>query len=397
VAQDDAASRASTESRDRPWLPLRSADWGRRRGVSASPHPTDPSEPLGELTDVIGDCAVYEDGHRRPGKVPLEQAGDIAHCTSGFVWVGLQQPKPEDIAVVAEEFGLPPTAVEGAVKAHQRPKLEVYGSVVLVVLKPLRYVDHVKGVDVAELAFFLGPSFLVTVRHGDSDVLHRVRGELNDSNSKLLEQGPTGVLCRTADLVVDGYGEAIDYFNSDVDAIESQVFGSDEPGDHAQRIYQLKREIAEFRRAVMPLATPLHQLAGGGVPGIDDAAAGHFRAVHDHVLRAADAIEGHDRLLSDVLQADLARVTARQSEIAVRQSQIAVRQNETAVRQNEDTRRISAWAAIGLVPTAIAGIYGMNFDNMPELRWRYGYFLVLGVIVGACVLLHRLFRRNGWL
>lgn len=130
---------------------------------------------------------------------------------------------------------------------------------------------------------------------------------------------------------------------------------------------ELKREISEFRRAVLPFATPLHRLAEGGVPGIDEATAPHFRGVHDHVLRAADAIEGHDRLLTDVLQADLARVTARQSEIAVQQ-------NETAVRQNEDTRKISAWAAIALAPTAIAGIYGMNFDNMPELRWKYGYF-----------------------
>jgi magnesium transporter len=141
---------------------------------------------------------------------------------------------------------------------------------------------------------------------------------------------------------------------------------------------------------VLPLATPLQRLAEGAVPGIDESAAPYFRDVHDHVLRAADAIEGHDRLLSDVLQADLARV-------AVRQAQVAVRQNEIAVRQNEDMRRISAWAAIALVPTAIAGIYGMNFDNMPELHWQYGYFLVLGVIAAVSLVLYRLFRRNGWL
>jgi magnesium transporter len=371
-------------------LPRRSGDRGRRPGEPTTPDPADSAEPARELEDVIGDCAVYEDGHRRPGRVPLEQAGDVARSTSGFVWIGLQQPTAEDIAAVAEEFGLPPMAVEDAVKAHQRPKLEVYGDVVFVVLKPVRYVDHVEVVDVTELAIFLGPRFVVTVRHGESDVLHRVRKELDRGNSKLLEHGPTGVLYRTADLVVDGYEEAIDYINSDVDDIETQVFGSDEPGDHAQRIYKLKREIAEFRRAVLPLATPLQRLSEGDVPGVDEAAAPYFRDVHDHVLRAADAIEGHDRLLSDILQADLARVTARQSEIAVKQ-------NETAVRQNEDTRKISAWAAIALVPTAIAGIYGMNFDNMPELRWKYGYFIVLGVIVAACVLLHRLFRRNGWL
>lgn len=342
------------------------------------------------LDEVIGDCAVYENSHRRPGRVPLEQAGDVARSTSGFVWIGLQQPTAEDIAAIAEEFHLPHLAVEDAVKAHQRPKLEVYDDVLFVVLKPVRYVDHDEVVNIAEIAVFLGLGFVVTVRHGESDVLRRVRAELDGGNSELQRHGPTGVLYRTADLVVDGYEEAIDYINEDVDDIESQVFGSPHADDHSKRIYKLKQEIAEFRRAVLPLANPLHRLANGLVPGIGEAEAPYFRDVHDHVLRAADAIEGHDRLLSDVLQADLARVAARQS-------QIAVRQNEIAVRQNEDMRKISAWAAIALVPTAIAGIYGMNFANMPELRWRFGYFLVLGVIVAACTALNRLFRRNGWL
>ena len=167
-----------------------------------------------------------------------------------------------------------------------------------------------------------------------------------------------------------------------MDEIESQVFGTDEE-DHAERIYKLKREVAEFRRAVVPLAPPLQRLAEGSVPGIDQAAAPYFRDVHDHAMRAADAIEVHDRLLSDVLQADLARVGVRQSKIAV--------------RQNADMRRISAWAAIALVPTAIAGIYGMNFEFMPLLTWRYGYFVVLAVVVGVCVSLYWMFRRSGWL
>jgi magnesium transporter len=342
------------------------------------------------LDSVIADCAVYEDGRRQPGQIPLDQVGDMARKTSGFMWIGLQQPTADDIAAVADELRLPPLAVEDAVKAHQRPKLDVYDDVIFVVLKPVRYVDHEEVVDVTELAIFLGPGFVVTVRHGESDVLRRVREELDDGESKLLEYGPTGVLYRAADLVVDGYEEAIEYINEDVDEIENQVFGSAAAADHSERIYKLKREVAQFRRAVLPLATPLQRLAEGRVVGIDESTALYFRDVHDHVLRTADAIEGHDRLLSDVLQADLARVTARQSEIAVRQ-------NETAVRQNEDMRKISAWAAIALVPTAIAGIYGMNFDNMPELHWEYGYFLIVGAIAAVCVVLHRLFRRIGWL
>jgi magnesium transporter len=368
-------ARRSTPSDDVPAEP-----------THAGPHAT--VQPR-DVNEAIGDCGVYEHGRRRPGRVPLQEAHDVARATSGFVWIGLQQPTPEEVALVAEEFQLPPLAVEDAIKAHQRPKLEVYDDVLFVVLKPARYVDHDEVVEIAEIAMFLGPNFVVTVRHGESEVLHRVRAELDAGDSELLKHGPTGLLYRAADLVVDGYEEAIAYIDEDVDQIESQVF-SEATDDHSERIYKLKREIAEFRRAVLPLAAALQRLADSSVPGISPGAAPYFRDVHDHVLRAADAIEGHDKLLTDILQADLSRVSARQSEIAVRQ-------NEIAVRQNEDMRKISAWAAIALVPTAIAGVYGMNFDHMPELHWRYGYFIALAVIATACLALYRLFRRNTWL
>jgi magnesium transporter len=376
--------------RARKVLPLLGLERSRSDSAPAThDHPRD--EPRRrQLDEVIGDCGHYVDGRRRPGRVPLERAGRLARSTSGFVWIGLQQPDEQQITAVAEQFDLPPLAVEDAVKAHQRPKLDVYGDVVFAVLKPVRYVDHDEVVDVTEIAVFIGPTFVVTVRHGESDVLRRVRAELDSGTGQASPHGPSWVLYRAADLVVDGYEEAITHIDDDLDEIESEVFASDETEGHSQRIYKLKREIAEFRRAVVPLTVALERLAEGNVPGIDEASAPYFRDVHDHALRAADAIEGHDRLLSDVLQADLARVAARQSAIAVRQ-------NEISVRQNEDMRKISAWAAIALVPTAIAGIYGMNFRHMPELAWRYGYFGVLGVIAGLCALLYLLFRRNGWL
>jgi len=340
------------------------------------------SRSVGSSVDAhIGDCAVYEDGQRRGGRIPLEDACEAARRTHGFVWVGLQQPTAADIADVAAEFGLPALAVEDAVKAHQRPKLEVYSDVVFVVLKAVHYVDHEEIVEVSELAIFVGADFVVTVRHGTSNVLGRVRAEM-DAGYDLAGHGPSSVLYRAADFVVDGYEEAIDSINEDVDEIELQVFGDDEVG-HAERIYKLKREIAEFRRAVMPLAGPLDALAQGKVKGIDTAVAPYFRDVHDHVARASEAIEGQDRLLSDVLQADLARLSVRQSEIGV--------------QQNEDMRKISAWAAIALLPTAVAGLYGMNFQHMPELGWKYGYFVVLALISVACFALFRLFRRRGWL
>ncbi|MEO6989810.1 MAG: magnesium and cobalt transport protein CorA [Aquihabitans sp.] len=342
--------------------------------------PLDEAKPVGAEAK-IGDCALYEHGNRRPGRIALSDAAEAARASEGFVWIGLQQPTAAEIAEVAQSFDLPALAVEDAVKAHQRPKLEVYGDVLFVVLKPVRYVDHDEMVEVTELALFIGEGFVVSVRHGASEVLTRVRDEL-DAGSALLELGPTAVLYRAADLVVDGYEETIDLINDDVDEIEIQVFGTSEDG-HAERIYKLKREIAQFRRAVFPLAVPMQRLAERNVPLVDADAAPFFRDVHDHLLRAIDSIESHDRLLSDVLQADLARLGVRQSEISV--------------RQNEDMRKISAWAAIGLLPTAVAGIYGMNFGNMPELDWKYGYFLVIGLILSSCLALYRLFRRNGWL
>lgn len=340
-----------------------------------------------QLDRVIGDCGLYENGRRRPGRLSLAEATGAGRQGEAFVWLGLQQPDPAEVAAVAAQFQLPALAVEDAVRAHQRPKLEVYDGILFVILKPVRYVDHEEVVDVGQIALFIGPTFVISVRHGDSDVLRRVRADLDaGGRGDDLSPGrhtPNWVLYQAADLVVDGYEEALELINDDVDEIESQVFDASHGVDHSERIYKLKREIAEFRRAVVPLADPLQRLAGGQAPYANGQTAAYFRDVHDHLMRAAEAIEAHDRLLSDVLQANLARV--------------ATVQNQIAIRQNEDMRRISAWAAIALVPTAIAGIYGMNFDNMPELHWKYGYFLALGVVGTLCVALYLLFRRNHWL
>ncbi|WP_240675425.1 magnesium and cobalt transport protein CorA [Cellulomonas endophytica] len=334
---------------------------------------------------TVHHCTRYRRGHR-VAPTPPADAGDVAAVAArdgdGFVWLALAQPSEADVGRAAARFGLPPLAVEDAVHAHQRPKLEVYGDVVFAVLKPVVYVDRIEVVDVEELAVFLGPGFVVTVHHGRGAVVERVRAELDGVATDALTFGPAAVLYRLADLVVDGYEDAADGIDGDVDEIEDRVFG---PGDddHAERIYKLKREVVDFRRAVLPLARPLERLAAGGVPGVPEAATPYFRDVHDHVLRAGDAVESLDHQLTDVLQANSARVSAGQSRVAL--------------QQNSDMRKISAWAAIALVPTAIAGVYGMNFEHMPELTWTYGYPAVVAVIVTVCVALHRLFRRNGWL
>jgi magnesium transporter len=335
-----------------------------------------------ELDGTVADCAVYDRGQRRGGRLTVPDARHAARTVrDGFVWLGLVEPTTEQISAVAAEFELPPLAVEDAVKAHQRPKLERYGDVLFVVVKPVRYIDHVEIVEIDEVAVFLGRTFVVTVRHGDNDVVSRVRKDL-DSDPQLLGRGPSAVLYRLLDTVVDGYADVAQEIDVDVSDIEVQVFGGD-PSDHSERIYKLKREVLQFRSAVLPLAPAVEELTAGGVPNVDPKTADYFRDVHDHLLRVGDRIDGYDNLLTGVLQADLARVT--------------VEQNQAAARQNEDVRKISAWAAIALVPTAIAGIYGMNFDNMPELHTHYGYFVVLAVILTACVGLYVQFRRRDWL
>jgi len=332
---------------------------------------------------AIGDCGVYEHGVRRGGRIPLSGAAAAAASTDGFVWIGLQQPTERDIAAVAAQFDLPALAVEDAVRAHQRPKVEAYGDVLFAVLKPVHYLDRDEVVEVSEVAVFLGPHFVITVRHGPTEVLAAVRTELDGGAHQLLTDfGPALVLYRAADLVVDEYERVLEAIRADVDEIEEQVFGAGED-DHAQRIYKLKREVAEFRRALVPLAWPFERLATAAVGHVPDSTAHHFRDIHDHVLRATDQLEAIDRLLTDVLQANTARVATAQSRIAL--------------RQNEDMRKISAWAAMALVPTAVAGIYGMNFEHMPELSWRFGYPVVLALIATVCVTLYRAFRRNGWL
>ena len=352
---------------------------------SAGPGPSAPDAALPpartDVERVIGDCAVYERGGRRPRRVPLHAARQAAASTDGFVWIGLQQPTADDLAAVADEFALPPLAVEDAVKAHQRPKLELYDGTVFLVLKPVVYLEAQERLEVSEIAVFVGPRFVVTVRHGGSAVLRTVREQL-DHGEDVAAVGPSAVLYQAADLVVDEYERAIAAIEDDIAEIEEQVF-SPGTGDHAERIYGLKRQVLELRRAVAPLAAPLERLAAGSVPGTAAGLEPYFRDVHDHLLRAAEAIDAQDRLLTDVLQANVARVSVQQSAVAV--------------RQNEDMRRISAWAAIALVPTAIAGVYGMNFDHMPELHWEYGYYAVLTVIAVACGSLYRAFKRNGWL
>jgi magnesium transporter len=329
------------------------------------------------MNDVIVDCALY----RRGCRVPLDEGTDIAaaykaanHNEDDFVWVGLFEPTEQEMNKVADTFDLHPLAVEDAVMAHQRPKLERYREAIFMVLKTIWYVDADDAVETGEIAVFVGSNYVVTVRHGEGAELGVTRRDL-EQHTEVLGHGPYAVLYSVCDRVVDAYESVAAELETDVDEIELSVF-SDNRSNDSQRIYTLKREVAEFRRAVAPLREPLTRFAQCQVSGMPQAAGAFFRDVTDHALRVYEQIENIDSLLSSAHDAHMARIS---------------------VQQNDDMRKISAWVAMAAVPTMIAGIYGMNFDHMPELGWTYGYPLAVLVMVVICGGLFRLFKKSGWL
>ncbi|MDG4860681.1 magnesium/cobalt transporter CorA [Streptomyces sp. T-3] len=327
---------------------------------------------------VIVDCAIYRDGRRTKGPDDFSDALDEARAAGdAFLWLGLHEPAEDEFTLVSEEFGLHPLAVEDALKAHQRPKLEVYDDSLFMVLKPILYDEAQDLITSGELMLFVGDSFVVTVRHGEGAPLAAVRKRLEDQ-PEVLKHGPTAVLYAVNDAVVDHYTEVAGELHLDLEALEEEVFdpaGTDTK-TLAARIYNFKRQILEFRRATVPLALPMSRLAGAGVPFVHEHSQLFFRDVNDHLTRANEGVEGLDRLCSDILSAHLA---------------------QTGVRQNDDMRKISAWAAMAAVPTMIAGVYGMNFDFMPELHQVWGYPSAVILMVLAVVGLYRLFKRRGWL
>ncbi|MEV6168125.1 magnesium and cobalt transport protein CorA [Streptomyces sp. NPDC051954] len=348
---------------------------GRRVDLS---HPA--RSPLGS---AVVNCVVYRDGVRQPGTDTVDEAiRQVRKHRDGFVWLGLHEPTETEFEGVAELFELHPLAVESAVQAHQRPKIEQYGDVLFAVFKTVEYVEHEQltatseVVNTGEIMIFAGPDFVVTVRHGRHGSLGPLREDL-EADPRQLAKGPSTVLHAIADHVVDDYLTVTDAVQDDIDQVETDVFSPRSPRSaDAGRIYQLKRELLELKRAVVPLTRPLSKLAFEPMRAVDQQIQAYFRDVADHLARVCEQISAFDALLDSILQAHLAQVT---------------------VAQNEDMRKITAWAAIVAVPTMICGVYGMNFDHMPELHWTFGYPLVLGVIAVACFVIHRGFKRNGWL
>ncbi|RZS44249.1 magnesium transporter [Herbihabitans rhizosphaerae] len=329
----------------------------------------------------VVDCAVYIDGERLPGQWSYTDAiSEVRSRHEGFVWIGLYEPDAEQIQGIADTFGLHELAVEDAVHAYQRPKLEPYDDNLFMVFKTVRYVEHESPttaneiVETGEIMAFLGKDFIVTVRHGGHSSLHDLRGKM-DASPERLKLGPAAVLHAIADRIVDNYLAVTEAIEDDIDEIESIVFAP-RGVVGAEQMYLMKREIVELRRAVLPLATPLRRLAEGCSPVVPEDVRSYFRDVEDHLTRVAEQVASFEDLLNTLLDAVLAKITLQQS---------------------MDMRKITAWAAIIAVPTMVVGVYGMNFDYMPETHWKFGYPMVMLVIVGVCLMLYRIFRRNRWL
>ncbi len=341
---------------------------------------------------TLVDNAVYVDGRRAVEPESLDRTYEVLRdCPEGgrsFCWIGLLRPDADEIASVAREFTLHPLAVEDAVDAHQRPKLEHYGDTLFVALQPARYVDPVEVVELGEVHLFIGPDFVVTVRHADAPNLAEVRHRLEDEPA-LLKHGPMAVLYAVLDRVVDDYEPVLLGLGDDIDEIETQVFDGDPAA--SRRIYQLSREVIEFQRAVEPLREILEQLRdGAGAQHMDVELARAFRDVQDHAIRVLERTESFRELLMNILTANAALVGQRQNEELTRLS-------EASYQQNEQIKRISAWAAIIFAPSLVGTVYGMNFDSIPELSWQFGYAFAVGLMLLASLGLYLVFKRSGWL
>ena len=363
-------------------LPLRATGLGRRNGVLAPPSGAGVPD---ELLDAAVDWGLYQDGMRQPLD-DFDVAVARARAGEGFIWIGLHEPTHGQLTQLGEVFGLHALALEDASNPRQRPKLERRDETIFLAMRTLAYVEREarrvgedEGGDIVEtgaVMVFLGTYFVATIRHGRHASMAGMRRRL-ESNPAQIALGPSSVLHAIADKVVDDYLAVTDAAGEDIEEIESRVFAP-RAGHEIERIYQLKRDVIEMKRTVDPMAAPLHELSDAEAynellhPEIRE----YFRDVEDHHARVREQVASFDEVLTSILQAALARLS---------------------IAENEDMRKISAWVAIAAVPTMIAGIYGMNFQHMPELSESWGYPAVLALMAIICGALYRGFKRNRWL
>ncbi len=326
-------------------------------------------------SDAVVACVAYAGG-RSVGGVAVEAISEVLKLPDRFVWIGLHEPSQDLLRQVQREFGLHDLAIEDAHRAHQRPKLEVYDDSLFVVLHTVHHDAAAGRTEFGETHLFVGPRYIVSVRHGPSLPYADVRARC-ESSPALLAKGPGFALYALMDFIVDRYFPAVDMIESQLDGIEEAIFGGDGVDrETTGRIYPLKRELLQLKRAVSPLVDITNRLMRFDVAIVPEDTRPYFRDVYDHVIRINEMVDMLRELLTSALEANLSLMS---------------------VRQNDAMKRLAGWAAIIGVPTMIAGVYGMNFEYMPELRWAWGYPLVMGGMMLVCLLLYVRFKRAGWL
>ncbi|MFI2184204.1 magnesium/cobalt transporter CorA [Streptomyces sioyaensis] len=356
---------------------------------ATTPDDSDAPEPSTETGGRVINAALYRDGHRVSTHDTLADTFRQQRATAGtLAWIGLHRPTPAELTTLASEFDLHPLALEDALEAHQRPKLERYGGTLFVVLRAARYLDDPEEVDFGELHVFVGRDFVITVRHGGAPDLSAVRHRMEDT-PELLKRGPEAVLYAILDAVVDGYAPVVAGVQNDIDEIETEVFGGDPRV--SRRIYELSREVVEFQRATRPLNGMLENLTAGFEKyAIDEELRRYLRDVADHALHTTERVDGFRQALQDILTVNATLVNQQQN---AEMRALA----EAGFEQNEEIKKISAWAAILFAPTLVGTIYGMNFRSMPELHWVFGYPFAIILMAAVCTGLYFIFKRRGWL
>lgn len=337
---------------------------------------------------AIIDNAIYVNGVRTENPQSLSETFELMRARGGMSWIGLYRPSEDEIRAVADEFGIHVLVIEDALSGHQRSKLERYGDVLFMVLRPARYLDDSEEVEFGEVHVLVGPDFVVTIRHAEAPDLARVRHRL-EADPALLSHGPEAVLYAILDEVVDEYAPVLAGLENDIDEIESQLF--EEDVDATQRIYDLGREVIDFQRATQPLAGMLEALLRGSDKyRVSEELQKYLRDVLDHTLRVTDRAMTFRTVLDNAL-------TVESTIVARRQNEEMRRMTEVSIRQNDEVKKISGWAAILFAPTLVGTVYGMNFDNMPELHWTFGYPMAIALMIGMGFGLYAFFKRRGWL
>ncbi|MFD7032512.1 magnesium and cobalt transport protein CorA [Streptomyces sp. NPDC059917] len=359
-----------------------------RRRPTPPPHPPEPTPAAPGHRSVV-DSAVYHGGRRIASPTNLaETFRRLREQPGGMAWIGLHRPTESELHSLAAEFNLHPLSIEDALEAHQRPKLERYGDTLFVVLRAARYLDALEEVDFAELHIFVGPDFLITVRHGAAPDLPAVRRRMEET-PQLLALGPEAALYAILDVVVDGYAPVVEGVQNDMDEIETEVFRGDP--EVSRRIYELSREMVEFQRATRPLVGMLHSLmAGFAKYGTDEELQRYLRDVADHVTHTSERVDGFRQALTEILTVNATLVSQQQN---AEMRALA----EAGFEQNEEIKKISSWAAILFAPTLVGTIYGMNFETMPELKWAAGYPFAILLMAVVCVSLYLVFKKRDWL